>query len=135
MLIEKLTGIDRLLVESLASCQHDEIVVSHLAYGHLAKRYGLHQLGITGMSAEPEAGPGRIAEIVERIKQRGIRYILQEPISDRRLAEAVAAETGIQVIDLHPLESLTHEQMANHEDFFSIMQKNVSSLALALDCD
>ncbi len=135
MLIEKLTGIDRLLVESLASCQHDEIVVSHLAYGHLAKRYGLHQLGITGMSAESEAGPGRIAEIVERIKQRGIRYILQEPISDRRLAEAVAAETGIQVIDLHPLETLTHEQMANREDFFSIMQKNVSSLALALDCD
>ena len=135
ILIEQLTSIDRLLDRSLASCQHDEIIVSHLAYGNLAERYGLHQLGLTGMLAESEVGPGRIAEIVERIKQRGIKYILQEPISDRRLAESVAAETGTSVIDLHPLETLTHEQIANNEDFFSIMQKNVSSLALALNCD
>ena len=51
----------------LATCQRREIVTSHAAFGYLADRYRLDQIGITGLSPDAEPSPQRL----RRGRQRG----------------------------------------------------------------
>ena len=43
------TTLDAEFAAGLATCQRREIVTSHAAFGYLADRYGLDQVGITGL--------------------------------------------------------------------------------------
>jgi zinc transport system substrate-binding protein len=51
---ERLEALDRDYMDTLANATHDEIIVSHEAYGYLADRYGFHQHGVIGISAEEQ---------------------------------------------------------------------------------
>ncbi len=53
----RLAALDGEFRRGLAHCASTSIVTSHNAFGYLARRYGLSQVGITGLSpeAEPEA--------------------------------------------------------------------------------
>ena len=134
-LIEELDALDTRLASALSECRHSTIVVSHLAYGHLADRYGLIQVGLSGLASGFEASPRAITDAIDLIDELGLEYVLQEPISESRLAETVARETGATILELHPLESLTPAQRDAGEDFFSVMDRNIAVLVTALDCD
>ncbi len=56
----------------LATCQRRELVTSHAAFNYLATRYGLTQVGITGISPEAEPSPRRLAEVAAQA--RGHRH-------------------------------------------------------------
>ncbi len=133
-LTAELSELDRGFASALDSCELDHIVVSHEAYGHLAERYRLVQIGLADLSAEFETTPQRIADIIEQMGSIGVGHILQEPILSDDLAETVAAETGADILPLHPLESLTAAELENGDDYFSVMRRNLDSLRTALRC-
>ena len=130
----ELRGLDELIARRLSDCALDTAVVSHLAYGHMAERYGFNQLGLAGLSPEFESGPSHIASVIRQIDELGIRYILQEPIASDRLAETVAAEAGVDILVMHPLAVRTFDEAKAGADYFSIMQANSEALAIALQC-
>jgi zinc transport system substrate-binding protein len=59
---------------------------------------------------------------------------MQEPIVRNRLAETVAAETGAELLTLHPLEVRTSDQASNGIDYLEIMNSNADVLQTALRC-
>lgn len=130
----ELRGLDELIAEKLSDCALDTVVVSHLAYGHMAERYGFNQVGLAGLSPEFESGPAQIAHVIGRMNELGIRYILQEPIVSSRLAETVAAETGAEIVVLHPIAVRTVDEAKSGEDYISIMRANADTLRTALQC-
>lgn len=130
----ELRGLDELIARRLSDCALGTAVVSHLAYGHMAERYGFNQLGLAGLSPEFESGPSHIASVIRQIAELGIRYILQEPIASDRLAETVAAEAGVDILVMHPLAVRTFDEAKAGADYFSIMQANSEALAIALQC-
>jgi zinc transport system substrate-binding protein len=130
----ELRALDELISKELTNCELDSVVVSHLAFGHLAERYGFNQIGLAGLSPEFESGPAQIAKVIERIDELGIEHILQEPIVSDRLAITVAAETGAKLLPLHPLEVRTSEEAASGLDYIDIMKANAVSLGSALRC-
>ena len=130
----ELRGLDQLIARRLSDCALGTAVVSHLAYGHMAERYGFNQLGLAGLSPEFESGPSHIASVIRQIDELGIRYILQEPIASDRLAETVAAEAGVDILVMHPLAVRTFDEAKAGADYFSIMQANSEALAIALQC-
>ena len=130
----ELRGLDELIAAQLTDCALDTVVVSHLAFGHMAERYGFNQVGLAGLSPEFESGPSHIANVIRRIDELGIRHVLQEPIASNRLAETVAAETGTAILVLHPLAVRTVDEAKAGEDYFSIMKSNADTLKTALQC-
>jgi zinc transport system substrate-binding protein len=44
------------------ACLTDDLVISHNAFGYLAQRYGLIQVGITGLTPDEEPKPGDLAD-------------------------------------------------------------------------
>jgi zinc transport system substrate-binding protein len=130
----ELRALDELIAAQLTNCDLYDVVVSHLAFGHMAERYGFNQIGLAGLSPEFESGPSQIATVIEKIDELGINHILQEPIVSVRLAETVSAETGAQLLVLHPLEVRTGDEASQGLSYIDIMKKNADALGTAMAC-
>ena len=133
-LIDRLAGLHDRLSTALRGCSHRTFVVNHLAFGHLAERYGLEQLGISGLEPLSEPGPGTVATVVDLMRNLGIRHVLAEPIVSSELARTIAREVGGELLTLHPLGAITPDELDAGEDYFSLMDANLHTLTTALDC-
>ncbi|HFU4458869.1 TPA: ZinT/AdcA family metal-binding protein [Streptococcus suis] len=126
--IEKLTDLDAKYFETLSAAKQKYFVTQHTAFAYLALDYGLKQVSITGVSADEDPTPTRLAELTNYIKQYGVKYIYFEENASKSVAETLAKETGVQLDVLNPLESLTDEAMKNGEDYISVMEDNLTAL-------
>jgi zinc transport system substrate-binding protein len=130
----ELRKLDRELRRGLADCERHELVTSHAAFGYLAERYGLEQVAITGASPEAEPTPAELRNLVEEVRSHGATTVFFETLVSPRLAQTVAREVGAETAVLNPLEGLTEEQLADGEDYFSVMRENLAALRKALGC-
>ncbi len=128
----ELDKLDREYRETLAPLPRRDIVVSHTAFGYLCAAYGLHQIGIEGLTPDSEPDPARMAEIIDLTKERGITTVFAEELVSPAVAEAVAAATGAKVAVLNPIGGLSAEQQQNGDDYFSVMRRNLAALQKAL---
>ncbi len=119
---------------ALAGCARTEFIATHAAFGYLARRYGLTQIAITGVTPEAEPPPARLVEVILLARQRGIPVVYFEPLDGPRLAEAVAREAGARVAPLNPLEGLTLEQERGGDNYFTVMYANLTGLVEGLGC-
>lgn len=125
--------LDRKYREALADFAGRQIVTAHEAYGYLCSAYGLEQVGIDGLSPDQEPNPKRMADIIDFVRENQIRAVFFEELSGSKTAETVAAETGIRLLALSPLEGLSGEELEAGEDYFSVMEKNLEQLLLSLE--
>lgn len=133
-LVAKLEALDSELADGLAHCRRHEIVTSHAAFGYLAKRYGLQQLALTGLSPEAEPSPRDLEALVDEVKRTDATTVFFETLVSSKLADTVAREAGAKTAVLDPLEGLTEDEVAAGEDYFSVMQANLATLRAALQC-
>lgn len=129
--------IDRLhqrFQEGLADCGRRTFVTTHAAFGHLAKRYGLVERSISGLSPESEPDPARLAELEDLIRREGATTVFTEPLVSPRVAQTLARETGARVAILDPLEGTSFDQRAPDTSYVSLMERNLKELRAALDC-
>ena len=73
-----------------------------------------------------------MADIIDFVREHQIRAVFFEELSGSKTAETVAAETGIELLALSPLEGLSDEELAAGDDYFSVMEKNLGQLLSAL---
>jgi zinc transport system substrate-binding protein len=132
--VAELRALDREFERGLLRCQRREIVTAHEAFGYLARRYGLTQVAITGLSPEAEPTPQRLEEVIDRVRKTGATTVFFETLVSPRLADTVARETGAHTAVLNPIEGLTDEQVAAGEDYVSVMRENLATLRKALGC-
>lgn len=132
LLKERLEQLDQQLTEIVQQANRDHIVVTHHAFAYLAHDYGFQQVAIMGLSPDAEPTARQIQAIAEFIETEGVQYILFEQLVSPKLADTLAADLGIDTLVFNPLEGLTEEQMANGEDYFSVMEMNLQTLEKAL---
>jgi zinc transport system substrate-binding protein len=133
-LVGRLQMLDREYRRGLADCERHDIVTSHEAFGYLAERYGLRQIAITGLSPEAEPDPGRLQQVVDLVRERGVTTIFFETLVSPRIADTVARETGATTAVLNPIEGLTEADAAQGDDYFSLMRENLGALRGGLGC-
>ena len=133
-LVERLQRLDGEYRRGLARCRRREIVTSHEAFGYLADRYGLRQVAITGLSPEAEPTPGKLARVLDAVRETGATTVFFETLVSPRLAETVARETGARTAVLDPVEGLTGAESDAGADYFSLMRRNLAALRAALGC-
>ncbi|MEV6346568.1 metal ABC transporter substrate-binding protein [Actinoplanes sp. NPDC051851] len=126
----ELNALDAEYAGTLKTCVRHELVTSHTAFHYLADRYGLTQIGITGIDPEAEPSPRRLAEVAAEAKRTGTTTIFFETLVSPKVAETIAREVGAVTAVLDPLEGLTDTSA----DYFSVMRTNLSTLSTALEC-
>jgi zinc transport system substrate-binding protein len=129
--VDDLTALDHDYTTGLAGCANRQIVTNHEAFGRLARRYGLTQIGVTGLNPEEEPSPRRLAELVALIRRDGVGTVYTETLATPRIADTLARETGATTATLDPLEGLL---LGSTEDYLSIMRANLAALRTGLHC-
>jgi zinc transport system substrate-binding protein len=129
---EELDELDEEYKSSLSNVDNKSIVVSHEAYSYLCDEYGLEQIAIDGIFADSEPSPDKMKEIVNFINDNNIKYIFYEELISKKTAQTLADETGAVLLSLNPYEGLTDDEIAQGEDYISVMEENLQNLKLAL---
>ncbi|GAA0677562.1 zinc ABC transporter substrate-binding protein [Kitasatospora atroaurantiaca] len=128
-LVTKLTALDTDFQAGVKTTKSKTFVTSHAAFGYLADHYGLNQIAINGVDPEAEPTPARLAEIQKAAKDNGVTTIFFETLVSPKLADTVAKDLGLKTAVLDPIEGV---QASSHDDYFSIMKRNLTNLQAAL---
>jgi len=126
----ELTALDKEYADGLATCERREIVVSHEAFGYLADRYDLEQLGISGIDPESEPSPARLRQVARFVREHGVRTIFFESLVSPKVAKTIADETGATAAALDPVEGVA----SSADTYFTVMRTNLAALRAALGC-
>lgn len=133
--IQELARLDQEYRVGLSGCrQHRIILGGHRTFAYMAARYGLELVTVEGLDPEAEAKPKDLAAAIKEIKESGQNTVYTEEIIDARVAEAIAAETGAQVLYLHGLHNLTLDDERLGVDLFTLLANDLSQLKNGLQC-
>jgi zinc transport system substrate-binding protein len=129
---QKLEALDADYTAKLAQTASKDIVVSHQAFGYLARDYGLNQVAIMGLSADAEPRGQDLLNITKFVKENHVKYIFFEELVSDQLAKTLADEADVDTLVLNPLEGLTPDQEKAGETYLSLMERNLQNLLQAL---
>ena len=81
---------------------HRLLLTSHDSFRYFAVRYGFEVVGvILGVTTDVEASAEHLAELADLMKERNVRAVFGETISEERLATALASEVGVPLVRLY----------------------------------
>lgn len=126
--LAKLAALDKEYQAAFANAKNKTFVTQHAAFGYLAKQYGLTQEAIAGISPDQEPSPSRLAELKKYVQANHISVIYFESSASSKVAETLAKETGVELVVLNPLESLTKKEQDQGENYLSVMRENLEAL-------
>jgi zinc transport system substrate-binding protein len=129
---EELDSLDRSFHAGLAHCVRTEFITTHAAFGYLAERYHLTQIGISGLSPDAEPSPARIAEVQREARDHQLTTIFYETLVSPAVAKAMAGDLGLATDVLDPIEGITGESRGH--DYLSVMTSNLAALRKAGGC-
>lgn len=107
------------------------VIVSHDAFAYYGQAYGVTFLAPRGVSNESEASAQGVARLVRQIREQQVRALFIENVSDPRLIERIARETGLRLSGKLYSDSLSPVGGAA-SDYLSMMRHNTRALAGAI---
>ncbi|MFW3172039.1 metal ABC transporter substrate-binding protein [Geodermatophilus sp. CPCC 206100] len=125
-----LADLDEEYASALAGCRGATLVTAHEAYGYLAERHGLQQVGITGIDPAVEPSPARLREVAEVVRATGARTVFFDAAASQATAAALADDLGVATDVLDPVERVTADA-----DYLELMRDNLSALQRGLVCE
>ena len=72
-------------------------MTSHDAFGYFGEAYDLNFVAPQGLSTESEVSAGDVASLIKQIREEGISAVFIETLTDNRMIEQIAKETGAVV--------------------------------------
>ena len=129
--LRTLTQLDRSYRAGLRHCRYGTFVTTHEAFGYLADQYGLHQLGIEGLTpeAEPSADQLRTAEAAIRDGRAAPAVFYEGTADGERIGKSVAGAVGVPALALGTLEFDPAPGT-----YLSVMRANLAALERGLRC-
>lgn len=103
-------------------------VTQHTAFSYLAKRFGLNQLGIAGISPDQEPSPRQLSEIQDFVKTYRVKTIFTESNLSSKVADTLVKSTGVSLKTLNPLEA----DPQNDKSYLDNLEENLTILAQEL---
>jgi zinc transport system substrate-binding protein len=126
----ELEALDQEYAAGLQACAGATLVVSHEAFGYLAERYGLVQVGISGIDPEAEPSPARLREVRSIVEERGVETLFFEVLVSPKVTQTLADDLGVGAAVLDPIEGRTDEGA----DYLDVMRANLDALRDGLVC-
>ncbi|WP_375785463.1 metal ABC transporter solute-binding protein, Zn/Mn family [Bradyrhizobium sp. Pha-3] len=131
--LAKLEALDREVHEAVAKIPdaRRKVISTHNAFGYFADAYGITFFSPLSVSTDSEPSARDIAAIIAQIKLAKIPAVFLENISDPRLIERIAAETGARVGGTLYSDSLTAEK-GQAPTYIDMVRHNIKALTSAL---
>lgn len=131
--LARLDALDREVRETIAKIPpaRRKVISTHNAFGYLAAAYGIEFVAPLGVSTESEPSARDIARIITQVKQAKIPAVFLENVTDPRLMQRIAAETGAKVGGTLYSDGLTGEK-GDAPTYIDMVRHNIKALTRAL---
>jgi zinc/manganese transport system substrate-binding protein len=110
---------------------HRRVITSHDAFGYLGDAYDIAFLAPLGLSTEAQASAKGVARLIQQIKREKITAVFVENITDPRLIEQIARETGVKIGGKLYSDALS-TKAGPAPTYLAMMRHNVKLLTAAM---
>lgn len=108
------------------------VVTSHDAFGYFGREYGIQFIAPLGVNTDSEASASNVAQLIRQIKSQNIRAVFVENITDPRLMEQVARETGAHIGGSLYSDALSSVS-GPASTYLKMMRHNITLISAALE--
>ena len=97
--LDGITGMETKVKEAIAKLppERRKIITTHDAFGYFGAAYGMAFIAPEGVSTESEASAKDVAKIIRQIKAQKVPAVFLENVTDHRLLDQIAKETGAKI--------------------------------------
>ncbi len=106
------------------------ILTSHDAFGYLGHRFGVKILAPQGVSTDAEPSAKEVGDLVRQIRASGIRAVFMENISNPKMVQQIAAETGTSTTARLYSDALSKDGSA--DTYLKMYRHNVTALVAGM---
>ncbi|MBM0046558.1 zinc ABC transporter substrate-binding protein [Anaerococcus sp. mt242] len=114
--------------EKFEKLENKNFLVSHQAFGYLARDFGLNQIALTSLTSTEDADAKTLKEAVDEAKNLGINTIFYEMGGSSKSADTIANELGANTVPLNTLEFATDEELNNDTTYQDLIKYNLEEL-------
>ncbi len=131
--LKRLDEIDAEVKGLVASIppERRRIITSHDAFRYFEEAYGIDFVSPQGVSTEAEASAKDVARIIQQIRREKIAAVFVENVSDARLMERIAKETGAKIGERVYSDALS-EPNGPAGTYIDMMRHNIRAFSAAL---
>ena len=129
----KLDAAETEVKAAIASIPQDKrvIITPHDAFAYFEHAYGLTFLAPEGISTEAEASAADVAKLIRQVREDKASAILLENITNPRLVEQIASETGLKIGGTLYSDALSRPE-GGAATYIDLMRHNVSTIKGAI---
>jgi len=130
--IDQINALENQVYNQVASIPKNKrkVVTPHDAFGYLSATYGIEFFAPVGFSTESEASAKDVATLIRQIKKDKISAVFVDNISDNRLINQIARETGANVGGVLYSDALAKSGQAS--TYLGMIKHNISVLSSTL---
>jgi zinc/manganese transport system substrate-binding protein len=130
---EQLEALEEEIKAAVAEIPEDKrtIITSHDAFGYFEHEYGIKFLAPEGASTESEASAADVAALIKQIGQDKASAIFVENVTNPRLIEQIASETGLKVGGELYSDALSDEN-GPAATYIEMMRHNITTIKGAI---
>jgi zinc/manganese transport system substrate-binding protein len=131
--LDKLDTLDKDVKAAVAAIPADrrKVISTHDAFGYFQQAYGVEFIAPQGVSTEAEPSARDVARIITQVKKQKIPAVFLENITDARLMQRIAQESGARIGGKLYSDALTDEK-GDAPTYIELMRHNVKTLSAAL---
>ncbi|MDR2586753.1 MAG: metal ABC transporter substrate-binding protein, partial [Coriobacteriales bacterium] len=129
-----LDELDAEFKQIVAEGKRTELVFGdRFPFRYFADEYGLTcYAAFPGCSTATEASAQTVAALIDTVRRDDIPAVLYRELSDHKIADAIAEETGTQSLLFHSCHNISRDDFDAGETYVSIMKRNAENLRIAL---
>ena len=131
---DELKKLDKAFENTLSVTEKEYIIIGdRFPLRYLTERYNIeYYSAFPGCSAQAEANPATIADLIDKVKSENIPAVFKIDLSNGKVADSIAEGTEAQVRTLYSCHIVSAEDYEKGEGYISLMEKNLENLAFAL---
>ncbi|MEA2989119.1 MAG: zinc/manganese transport system substrate-binding protein [Alphaproteobacteria bacterium] len=131
--LAKLDALDAEVKAAVAAipAERRKVISTHDAFGYFQQAYGIEFIAPQGVSTESEASARDVARIVAQIRRQKIPAVFLENVTNPRLMELIAKESGARVGGKLYSDALT-DAAGEAPGYIEMMRHNARQIAAAL---
>jgi len=126
--LAELAALDTELQQRISQFRFKAFISFHAAWSYFALRYGLMEEGVIEESPGREPSAALIKELIDKVKELGVKAVFAETQFNPKAARAIADESGAEVVTLDPLGG-----GSGRDSYFKMMRYNVEQMARVME--
>ncbi len=130
----ELQALDAVLHEITEHAAHRTLVFGdRFPMRYLCDAYGLgYRAAFPGCAAESEPSAATMIRLIEKVRDEEIPAILTIEMSNGKIAQTIAGETGAPILMMHSCHNRTADEAAADKTYLDLMYENAEVLKIAL---